>query len=68
MVLKLNKEIGEYYRLAAEARENASAATDAVTRQRCLDLERRWLLSAYRCYQFSASRNGKRKNGPRRSI
>jgi hypothetical protein len=62
MVPKLNKEIGEYYRLAAEAREKASAATDPVTRQRCLDRERRWLLFAYR-HQFAAPRKGKGKSG-----
>jgi hypothetical protein len=45
VLLKLSKEIGECYRLAAEARENASAATDAVIRQDFLEMERRLLLA-----------------------
>jgi hypothetical protein len=46
MPVKFSKEIGECYRLAAEARENASAAADPVIRQDFLDIERRWLLLA----------------------
>jgi hypothetical protein len=38
----LRKDIGEYYRLAAEAREKASASADPVIRQEFLDMEQRW--------------------------
>src|SRR5262249_31501589 len=48
MFLKLSKEIGECYRLAAEAREKASAHTDPVIRQAYLDMEQRWLTLAHR--------------------
>ena len=44
----LRKEIGEYYRLAAEAREKASAHADPVIRQEFLDMEQRCLLLAHR--------------------
>jgi len=44
----LRKRIGEYYRLAAEAREKASATADPVIRQEFLDMEQRWLLLAHR--------------------
>jgi len=52
MLLKLSKEIGECYRLAAEAREKASAHTDPVIRQAYLDMEQRWLTLAH-SYEFS---------------
>jgi hypothetical protein len=44
----LRKDIGEYYRLAAEAREKASASADPVIRHEFLDMEQRWLLLAHR--------------------
>jgi hypothetical protein len=44
----LRKEIGEYYRLAAEARERASAHADPIIRQEFLEMEQRWLLLAHR--------------------
>jgi DNA-binding winged helix-turn-helix (wHTH) protein len=45
--LKLSKEIGKCYRLAAETREKASAHADPVIRQHYLDMEQRWLLLAH---------------------
>jgi hypothetical protein len=62
MDLKLNKDIGKYYRLATKAREKASAAANPVSRQELLNLERQWLLSAYRC-RISAQRDRKRGSG-----
>jgi hypothetical protein len=50
----LRKDIGEYYRLAAEAREKASASADPVIRHEFLDMEQRWLLLAHRYTIFKA--------------
>ena len=65
MFLKLSKEIGECYRLAAEAREKASAHTDPVIRQAYLDMEQRWLLLAHREHltAFTAATPRGRKRG-----
>jgi hypothetical protein len=60
MPVKFSKEIGECYRLAAEARENASAAADPVIRQDFLDIERRWLLLAHR-HRITAAKPRGRK-------
>ena len=61
----LRKEIGEYYRLAAEARERASAHADPVIRQEFLDMEQRWAPFGPPTYDFKAPEGLHRRQAAR---